>query len=451
VIQRLLAAGMAAACLLVPGPGHAQAVTRQTTPNGLSFRHVLLPDEQTQALAFAWRDGSALAGKEALPSLAMALIMEGPRGMSRSAMFEELRDLQASASLGATLDIAQGTLAAPVAKFSTVVDLLARLLSDPALPADRLADIVRSRASARRQADANADVLARQLLLRLLAEDGPHRRQALGEPAAPEAVTVDDIARWRGSTLVRAALAVVAAGPMPAVQVGQEIDRLFSGLPDGGAPPRPAGPVLRAPGKLVVLERPVVQTAIAAGGPASLPYGQERTGATLALPALGGGASGRLWQAVREKLGAAYGISASFQSLGPEARTLLISAAVANDKAGEVVEAIRQEYARFLAEGITAQELDRLQRAAVASLRERRGRAGAVAGIVLSQALRGLPDDDLDTYEQRLRGYERATVNAEVRTTFPPPPLTMVVVAPSANGIAADCVIRSPAEFSRCE
>src|SRR5262245_17658190 len=67
----------------------AQTVTRHTTQAGLAFRYVHMPPEQSQALYFAWKDGSAVAlpGKEALPSLATALIMQGPRGSNRSAIF----------------------------------------------------------------------------------------------------------------------------------------------------------------------------------------------------------------------------------------------------------------------------------------------------------------------------------------------------------------------------
>ena len=66
-------------------------------------------------------------------------------------------------------------------------------------------------------------------------------------------------------------------------------------------------------------------------------------------------------------------------------------------------------------------------------------------------ALHDFPDDYLATYEQRVRGYGRAAVEADVRAAFPKPPLTVVVVAPSAEGLAADCVIKAPEELARCE
>ena len=105
-VNRPLAALALATALLAQGAAsQAQTVTRPTTPAGLVFRHIHMPEDHFQALFFAWKDGTATAlpGMEALASLGTALIMEGPRGLDRSAMIEELRDLQATATLGATV------------------------------------------------------------------------------------------------------------------------------------------------------------------------------------------------------------------------------------------------------------------------------------------------------------------------------------------------------------
>src|SRR5262245_36502211 len=163
----------------------AQTVTRHTTQAGLAFRYVHMPPEQSQALYFAWKDGSAVAlpGKEALPSLATALIMQGPRGLSRSALFEDLRDLRATITLSATISAAQGNVVAPADKFSETAGLLARTLADPALPADELSNMVKGRMAAARQAEANAETTAQRLLARMLIGDGPYRSYAIGEAA----------------------------------------------------------------------------------------------------------------------------------------------------------------------------------------------------------------------------------------------------------------------------
>src|SRR5262245_39599265 len=183
--------------------GEAQTVTRHTSPAGLTFRYVHMPQERSQALYFAWKDGSAVAlpGKEALPSLATALIMEGPRGSSRSAMIEDLRDLRASVALGASVNITQGNVIAPQEKFSEAARLLAHTLADPALPADKLADMIKGRVAATRQAEGNAETVAQRLLARLLIGEGPYRSYAIGEAAIFERVTLDDIERWRKNVL----------------------------------------------------------------------------------------------------------------------------------------------------------------------------------------------------------------------------------------------------------
>ena len=114
----LLCMGQAASALAQP------VATRQTTPGGLSFKHVHMPEDTHQALGFAWKDGTAIAlpGKEALAALAPALMMEGPKGSTRSAMIEDLRDLQASMALSASVNFAQGNVIAPVAKFAQAAE-----------------------------------------------------------------------------------------------------------------------------------------------------------------------------------------------------------------------------------------------------------------------------------------------------------------------------------------
>ena len=94
-----------------PSPGRRR-------PAGLSSATCHMPERSFQALHFAWKDGTAvaLAGNGGAASLGTALIMEGPRGLSRSAMIEEFRDLQATANLGATVSLMQGNLTAPRAE-----------------------------------------------------------------------------------------------------------------------------------------------------------------------------------------------------------------------------------------------------------------------------------------------------------------------------------------------
>jgi len=220
-------------------------VARPQTPGGLPFRHVLLPEETHQTIAFAWRDGSAVtfAGREALVALAPTLMMEGTHTLPRSAMHEALRDFQATLELTGTTSLLRGRLTAPPARVTDAGKILANLLTDPALPQDRLRELRKSRAAASRQADENPETLARRLLMRLILGDGAYYRILTGEPGIYERIEVADIDAWRRNILGRDGLVLVAAGPLDAEKAGAEIDQIFAGLPATANPPvRPGRP-----------------------------------------------------------------------------------------------------------------------------------------------------------------------------------------------------------------
>jgi len=447
---------LAALALVAPRAAVAQpAVGEHRTPAGIAFRHLAVADTH-HALAFAWSDGYALTqpGKAGLAMLGPRLLLEGSRGVGESDRIEQLKDLQASLGLSGSAHFTRGVLAAPRPKFAEAAGLLADLLADPALPADRLAHAKKSFAISSRQSQENAETLASRLFSRLLlGRDGPEgnlQRLVVGDPAAHEAVEVADVEAWRRAVLGRERLTIVSAGPMSADEVAGEIDRIFAKLPGVGHDIGPA-PKLRASGKLIVLERAVVQTAIVAGGPMASARERDVLPGSLAVRVLGGGFESRLTKAVREGLGATYGIRAGLQQLHPEASALVISTAVDNAKAAAALAAIRKEYARWREEGVTAAEIEPLKTRFTTEMRESLRRAPGAAQRVRDFVLVGLPVDYLAGYETRLRALTDGAVSDWLRAHFPKEPLTIVVVAPSAEGLGADCVIKSADEIARCE
>jgi zinc protease len=208
---------------------------------------------------------------------------------------------------------------------------------------------------------------------------------------------------------------------------------------------------MRPVGKLVVLERKVVQTAIVAGGASGWTLGPDALPGTIAVRALGGGVESRLVRAVREKLGAAYRIGAGFHQLHPKAFALVISTAVDNAKAAAAVDAIRQEYARLHAEAVPEAEIEPLRTKLVTEMREQTRRSTSAAARLRDLTQTDFPPDFLPTYETRVRAVAASAVAEGIRLNMPKPPLTFVVVAPSSEGLGADCVIKAPEEIARCE
>ena len=108
------------------------------------------------------------------------------------------------------------------------------------------------------------------------------------------------------------------------------------------------------PANSVVPTRPVVQTVIAMAAPTSLPVNEHSVRADMLMSILAGGLQSRMYRSVRERLGAAYGVSAALNLANPAAYVLSIRSLVANDGARDALAAMSEDYARFVSGGVTS-------------------------------------------------------------------------------------------------
>lgn len=456
-ILRRLSKAFGAALLLtlvaIPVSLQAQPVPQEhVTPGGIKFHHMPLPGDTHHALALGWLDGGTYAepGKERLPQVAAALLMQGTAALNESGRVERLKDLQASLGLSATRGYVRALLVAPPGSLPEVATMLADMLASPALPERKLRIARRNAELAWPHARENAEALAGEAFLRLVFGNGPLLKSLTGDPAGEAAIGIPDIDQWRREVLGRQPGAIVSSGPLEPDAVAREIDRMFAKMPLA-ATARAAKPVMHAPRKFVVIERPTVQSAIVAGGPTGwIADGNAAPGA-IAVRVLGGGFGSRLTKVVREGLGATYGIRASLQQIHSEAFVLSIASQVDSAKAQAALEAIRAEYARFHEAGVTAGEAEPLKTRLATEMREQYRRASGSAQNLRDVLLAGLPADYALTYLERLKAVSLDAVNTGIRERLPPPPLTIVMVAASAAGLGADCVISAPEEIGKCE
>jgi zinc protease len=432
---------------------HPATITRKT-PGGLVFRYAQLPEQTHQVVSFAWRDGTAIARPEwaVVSVLATDLLLEGPRGVSRSEYAEELEDLLATASFTGNAAHIRGRLSAPAEHFREAAKLLSRTIVDPALPEEKLADIRKRGVANNREASENPQTLANRLLMRVILGNSPHANFHTAEVSDYEKVTIKEIHAWRRDVLARDNLLVATAGPMDVDEVARAIDTMFSGLPESANLPVVTKPAVHSVGKFIVLEQPVVQTAIAAGGLTTLSVTPDFDRADLAKMMLVGelDSSTGLTAVVRQRLGASYGVSVSLGDIDASTISLVINALVSNGRAVEAIAAIRTEYSRFLTDGIPANDLEPLKTSFVSAVPEVFQSAQGLADTLLNHARDGFPDDFLHTYEQRVRSYSAEEISAEMVRHFPSAP-TLVVIAPSAAGMKADCIIKTPAEITACK
>jgi zinc protease len=425
---------------------------KSRSPGGLEFHYIHLPQDQYQSLSFAWRDGSgfAMPGKEALPGIAPAMLIQGWKGTSFNEITEDLKDLNANLRLDGTSDIAYGQLVSAPKKFNEAAVILQKILANPAFPANKLEERLKLMHDNAVQGGKNPGSIAGRMLVRTIYASPGHYRYHAGEASLFSGITVEDLAAWHKAIIAKDNLVIVAAGPFTLDEVAATIDMTFGGLPARASRPPATLTTYRQLGKMIVLERDVQQTIISFGGVGELASRPGDPTNSIAASIFGGGPQSRLFKAVREKLGAAYNISASLISAENREHLMIGSTAVSHDKAKAAIDAIREEYRLFLADGVTKDEVAPILARIASGFGEAIKRSGSASNTLLSLLQHGGSVERYNEIGELLKTVNADAVNASIRQRFPKNPLTMVIVTPKAEGLGADCVIKAAEELEKC-
>ncbi len=203
----------------------------------------------------------------------------------------------------------------------------------------------------RMQADEPED-LAQELLAAALWPGHPLGREVLGDEATVSAMPRERLRAYHRKRYRPGATVFAAAGRV-------EHDALVAAVADrltvqGGGPPRRRSPRVPAE-RLTVRRHPTEQAHLAIGIPWITRHDPDRRAATVLTHILGGGASSRLFQEVRERRGLAYAVYA-YRAGYDDAGALAVYAGTAPARAPETLKVLTGELER-LAEGVTLREV----------------------------------------------------------------------------------------------
>jgi zinc protease len=431
------------------------AISDGRTPGGIRLVHVLLKEDKDQVFSMAWQDRliQHMPDKAGLMVLAPALVAAGGAGaLDAGALEEELKDIGGYFSLSRGRAATFGDVSAPKEQFDATLKLFRTSLMEPRLPAITLERRKRFLLNGRKANREKAETMAREAMTAILTGDHPVAATVTYLPTSSiSGITVADIEAWRKAILARSNLTVVSAGPLTREAAADIIDSTFGGLPEKDAD-RDGIPFIRGPAfsKTIVIESPVAQSAILVGGPVLWSNGgPEGISRSIAMSVLGSGFRSRLYVAVREKLGAAYGANAGVSAILGREGAFGMESAVANDKVGAALAAIRSEYAVFREKGVTADEIDPIKRRMVSGLPDSMRRAGSAASVIRGALQNGLTFDAPDRQAAWVNSQSVEGINKLIRERLPAEPAT-IIVTPSAEGLGADCVIKSLDELKSC-
>ena len=454
VATHFLAAAVAVTLALVPvNPVVADTAARfeaAKTPKGLSFYYRENATTPFAAINFGMRDVYALTtrGKEGLNALGGALVMQGADGAGQTEFLERLKDLTAGATISLGPFSSQGNVRSPTSTIAASMALMASALNSAA-PSDKLLARLKERANGgEAQAALRAETIAERTAYRFALGDHPITRTF--DTGRYDRIGRDDLAQWRQAVLGRDRLRIAASGRIAKAEAARIIDEAFADLPSLPPPAAFVWPDLDFSGATIVVEHDTPQSAVLMIGLTSIGVGREAETALVANAVLGG-SNGRLWQGVRTSLGSTYGASSGFQLVGPGKRLVTLRAAVANDQVKASVDAVKAAYATWRSEGVTAAELTATTARFITDFRSALDEPTRANALVIAMQLASRSVDDIATYETRIGGIERDTLNRFIADKFPAPErFVTVIVTPRADGLGATCIVRAADEAERC-
>ena len=383
-----------------PTPANLDARTQASTlASGLKVG--LLPKatrgQAVQArLVLRFGDVDALRGLGTTSTVMAALLDKGGAGMSRQQLRDRFTQLKAQVGIGGGGQGVSVGIITVRESLPQVIELLGRLLREPAFPAEALEEVRQQALTGLEAQRREPGALAAQALAR---HGNPYPRGDLRhEPTFEEseqelrAVTVEQLRAFHRRFLSAARGEFAAVGDFDAQAVKAALERALGGwtTPAGGPAayvraPQPAVPV---PPARFVLETPDKQNANLAGA-LGLPLNDQHPDYAAFLVAnaiFGSGGSSRLWNRLREKEGLSYDVR-SFVSWNPveENSRWALSAIFAPQNQPRVEAAVSEELARAVREGFTADELARARTSLLNQRQLARAQDPAVAaGLVFN-------------------------------------------------------------------
>jgi predicted Zn-dependent peptidase len=203
--------------------------------------------------------------------------------------------------------------------------------------------------------DSPEDVVHRDLAEALF-PDHPLGRETAGERETVEAITADDVRSFFAEWYRARNMVVAVAGPDDHDTVLAAVSSAFSGVAEGGMPPRRGAP----PSPLAidrVRTDDTEQAHLTVGFRALARTDERREALDVLNHALGGGTSSRLFDEIRERRGLAYSVFSTVAAYSDTGMWSVYAGALP-ENGDEVRRLLITEIERLVADGITPDELE---------------------------------------------------------------------------------------------
>jgi predicted Zn-dependent peptidase len=336
-----------------------------TLANGLNVASRVMPGTETAAVGLYADAGSRdePAALNGIAHLYEHMVFKGAGGRSAREISEAIEDVGGDLNACTERDGTSFSATVMAEHVPLGVELIADMIQRPHFTEEELErekDVVLQELGEAR--DTPNDIIFDELWNAAF-DAQPLGRSILGDEASVGAVTVADLHDWRTKRYRAGSLTLVGAGKLDHEELVRLAEIHFADLPEGVAPHAPPASYT---GGTRIPRVPSEQAHLTLGFPAPARRAETYLAARLFSDIVGGGASSRLFQQVREERGLAYSIYSSLHAVS-DAGLFYIYAATARRESAAAAALIEQAVAAA-AEDATRRELDRVRTQARASL-----------------------------------------------------------------------------------
>ncbi len=420
------------------------AARTQTFTLGDGLKVSLLPRQTrgqtvTVSAGFEFGNEQAVTGRDTAAQLVGPLLLRGAAGMSYEQIVARFDALKTSASIGGSLQGAQINLSGKRETLAEALALAAQVLRTPEFPQDQFEQF-RLQAitglEAQRKEPGMLASMAMSTYFDPWPVGHPLHSDSLDESLAKlKALKVEDLRAFHRDFYGTSAGEIVVVGDFDPVAVKAQLEELFVGW----KAPVPYAPIATAyqpraakresfttpdkPNAVLLARQNVSLNAADTDMPAL----------SIAVDILGGDPmKSRLADRIRQREGLSYGVSAGLRAddsrIGRDDNgSLTVQAIAAPENMGKVETALREELARFVADGVTEQELRDAVAARMVQREQSRASDGAVAGLLYGLLDYGRTMQFVIDRDAAYKALTVEQVNAAIRTHLKPESLSVFV------------------------
>jgi zinc protease len=348
-------------------PANIDARTQNFAVGGV--KGALLPkgtrgNAVTAVLMLQFGDEKSLMGQNAAAQAVAALLDKGTKTLSREQVQDKLDALKTELSVGASPGRVTISLKSRRDELPAAIELVGDLLRNPTFPPDAFDEFKRAVATGIDQQRKDPAALARNTLDRL---GNPYPRGDVRyKPSFDElaedyrSLTLERVRDFHDRFYGASSGEFSAVGDLDPAKVRAALQTALTGV-------KPGAPFTRVPQPLVNVKPEQLMLATPDKPNANmlvrLPVPLNDTDAdypalTMANYLLGSGGSSRLWKRIRETQGLSYGVGSQIDWNNIDRNSMWQASAIfAPQNQPKVEAAFREELARALKDGYTAQEL----------------------------------------------------------------------------------------------